>query len=201
MRRVDLEKNDCIDDDFDGLARLAVLQQTVDEECRFDESKELLKTLDDLKFELKVVKEQAEAANARHKAELLSKDSKITSLNDKIGHTKTENENMNRQFDECKSDKAELKAEKLQLKSEIQSEKVQCQQQTSLFRELQVKLESQWNETCVAETRDLRSNYNSKLKENGELLDNLQKKNEEINEKNEKIETLTKKIDFLMNNV
>lgn len=99
------------------------------------------------------------------------------------------------------NEKIELQTEKLELKNQLKHEKAQCQQQfqqqLNLIREFQQKLELQWNASCVAETKELRKNFQIKLDEIDELDDRLQKRKAEVKEKNEKISSLQKKIELL----
>jgi chromosome segregation ATPase len=183
-----LERNVCINEEFKDPTKMAVLQQTVDEKCKFDESTDLLKSL---KSELNDVKEECQIRVSEFQMELSS--TKSTCRSD----IQQEKNQCKLQLDDLKVDKTELKAEKLQLKLDVQAEKVHCQNQTSLFRELQTKLEFQWKKTCISETRELRNNFDFKLKENSELLDNLQQKEAEIKEKKAEIERMKRKMELL----
>lgn len=92
--------------------------------------------------------------------------------------------------EECKTEKAELKAEKTELKNN-------CKFQVTSIQELHRKLESQWNATCISETKELSNNLKFKIDENEELLIKLAQKEREINEKKDKISVLEKKISSL----
>jgi DNA repair exonuclease SbcCD ATPase subunit len=94
----------------------------------------------------------------------------------------------------------ELKSEKIELKSFIKSDKQQCQNQLEFIRELHQKLETQWNVTCALENKDLRNNFESKLKENGELAEKLKQLKAENDDNKEEIKNLKRKIETLSGN-
>lgn len=114
------------------------------------------------------------------------------------------NNNSKEEVEHYKSEKIELKADKValrkavdELKLDVKAEKSQCQKQLNSMQEFHQKLELQWNSTCILEKKELNSNLELKLEENGNLLEKLQKIEANINEKNEKIEQLEKKIQAL----
>lgn len=94
----------------------------------------------------------------------------------------------------AKDEIVECKSEKTELKLLVQAEKNQCSKQMDFIRELNQKLESQYNATCIAETKELRNNLQLKLDENDELIARLEKQDSEMNEKNENIEALERKL-------
>jgi chromosome segregation ATPase len=173
LKRVNLYGNVCINEYYNSPVSIAVLQQTVNEKCRFEET-----TTANVPADHRI--QVLEASLTKLETSLTLKDSTITTLNVQITNLKLELVAATAIKQECQSDKAELKAEKLELKSEldalkkdlvskVEAEKVQCQQKIDLFRELQIKSELLMNATYTAE-------LNNKLQEKQAEIEELDRK-------------------------
>jgi chromosome segregation ATPase len=162
FKTVQLEFNICINEDFNTVARIAVLKEKVNDKCGFVEP-----TMEGMHGDDKDLEESQSTCN------------------------QTE------QNEELKSEILEVKFELKALKKEWKSDKDQCNQQLIFIKELQQKLESHWNSTCVAETEELRINFQYKVQENGELNRRLQQKEAEVVNYKRDIEKLKKTIEDL----
>jgi chromosome segregation ATPase len=189
-----LEENPCISEAFENPTEVAVLQQTVNEKCHFEEtptspppttltSTTTAPTSRFHDFEaLKSLLAQFESGNEKLEAELTSLKSEITTLNQK-------NTNLNKELEN-------MKAENLKLEDNLINAKSDHERQLSLFNNFHNEL----NAKCIAKNNKLRNKFNFKVQENGELNDKVQQKETEIISKDNEIEKLKKKVQFYEEN-
>lgn len=195
-----MSSNICINEDFVDSTRIAVLQQTLNQKCSFDEipiikSSEVIE-----KLESQLNKSTAEVETCKQdlqmkSTEISSKSQKIKDLEaqvethqQKIVKITNELEILRNQNEE-KLKNAEVEKYESNI-TELKVDKMQCNNQINLFRELLQKLEMMWNATCLAETIELRSKVQIKLHENSILNEKITQKESEIIEKREEIKKL-----------
>lgn len=121
----------------------------------------------------------------------------VSRLKNKLKASESSQQQSTATIARLETDMKTLKSQTESLQTQVQNEESQCKNQLDYIQELHQKLESQWNETFIARTEELQKNYQLKLEENGELLEKLQEKEQEINEKKVKLEALEKKVEML----
>jgi TFIIF-interacting CTD phosphatase-like protein len=138
-----LSGNICIDENFIGSTRIAVLEQTINQKCNIDEA--LSATLERV---------LADNDSLVLEAQLAESNDAITRLEASLAQLKAENENMKKQkleidatlikelIEECKLDKMEWKVEKKQLKSDLTVAKSDYKYQLDLFVKLHNEVKS-----------------------------------------------------------
>lgn len=145
---VTLNSNDCINEDFDNPARIAILQRTVTQRCGFDA---VLMAVKQLETKLKALQPTQNTAG--------SDEPLCYKIKEEVVECKAEKDELKSEKLELKSEVAELKADikqsRLREASVVTSEKKKCQQLINIFRQRIEILQSKWNETLLKAKRFL----------------------------------------------
>jgi Leucine rich repeat len=107
LRQVWLDDNDCISVNFECFEEIAILQQTVNEKCRFQETKPCARADNNQLQVLEASLVKSNALVVRLETESNSKDVKITTLNDQITTLRTEIEKLKFSNESCIAKPAE----------------------------------------------------------------------------------------------
>lgn len=191
MTNLRLNSNVCINEDASDLTAVVALRQKLNEKCGFDERVSEIGAR--LETELRLLRETFEKAMTEKSNEISKKSQQIVDLKAQATIEKYQITSQQQTIEELKTEKVEMKMKLTAAKSELKEEKLQCKHQLSMVRELQDRLESQWNATCIAKTLQLRNNLGLKVQEIAELAKIIQQKETEIIEKTQENQNLNKK--------
>jgi DNA repair protein SbcC/Rad50 len=214
LTTLDLVTNICIDENF--REPMTSVATKVNLKCKFTEPKskqtqtgQVEALQDSLMQDSLILKLEAELQESKTQIALLQKlneektgncqkefKAEINNLKEVIENLNLQT-SMNSDIKQLQITISELKYEKAELKFDVKAEKQQCQQHLNYIKELHQKLESQWEETLALKTNQLLINFEMKLNENSELLDELQQSKAEVIDNREQIKKLEKKIEIL----
>lgn len=206
-------KNSCINENFDGASRVAVLRQTVDSKCEYVEITLIqleakIKSLEDMDNESKPKNRKLSNENFVLNRQLQSE---IGEKNDAI----VKMEKFKSSLEICEKKKPEQTLEKAEEpeipekankcatfeienaflseeNTELKSDTKWCNKQLKSINDLQKKLEKKWKEACVDEgAAKLREDYQHQKEENESVIaayDNIRAEIVQEQERNAKLE-------------